>query len=432
MEKFRQVKYISPVSDRRLRMIMNNKLLLTLFILVGLITKLEAQTPNFCPMDENFELIQKFYNTDTVIVIFPDSESMSFRDKQDVENFIFWGKKPAFIFKRESVLVPADFDKHLQLYGAIFNFKNSYSKIPITVCKNSFCYKNESFHNDNDAFYFLTDNSRILYTCRNTNNALNPFSIYGIGAYQLYIYSDYEIRYSGYSDPVSHEGNINDIRELKNQYFLEQSTLYFTLNIAKTLNIDSIYNVLSDSLDKYVINLCNYLKVDTSNIDKMKLFIYANRIDLQKFIAAPFWSTVYGKCMGNVLHAYGVNLATIKHETAHSIIFQKIGYYSNPFFDEGFRQYTEYFFNKNAYSSDLETTKNHLEFLNKELLKGDNNFFNNQENYSISGVFTKYIIGKIGLSEFKTAFSQQSIEEYLIKNYNISTEKLLEEFKNSL
>ena len=401
-------------------------------MLVGLVNQLTAQSPYFQSMDENFELVQKFYKTDTVLVIFPDSESISLSDKQGVEGLIFWGKKPTFVYKKECDLIPADFEKHLQLYGAIFKFRNTYSEIPIQVGKKSFLFKTEAFDKDNDAFYYLTDNAKILYTCKNNKNTLSPFSIYGVGAYQFYIFSDHEISYSGYASSVSQEENINDIRKLKSQYFQKKSTLFFDLNIAKALNVDSIANTLTDSLDEYVINLCNCLNEDTCNINKMKLYIYADRIELQKFIAAPMWSTVWGKCMGNVLHTYNVDLATIEHETAHSIIFQKIGYYMTPLFDEGFRQYTDYILNKNSFINDLEITKKHSELLNKELLNGGTSFFSKEQNYPVSGVFTKYLVDKIGFSEFKIAFSQRSIEEYLNNKYNTTTEGLIDELKRSL
>ena len=110
---------------------------------------------------------------------------------------------------------------------------------------------------------------------------------------------------------------------------------------------------------------------------------------------------------------------------------QKIGFNSFPIFDEGFRQYTEYFFNKEAYNSDLKTTKANFAFINDELLDV-HKFYNHQENYCISGVFIKYLIDKIGYSEFKTAFSQGKIAEYLNEKYKMSTEQLFAEFKNSL
>lgn len=422
---------MKPIRQKEKNM-MKKYLTLSLLFFAGLFHSLYAQSPHFYSMDENFELLQKFYKTDTVLVIFPDSESMSLSEKQGVEDLIFWGKKPIFNYKRECELISTDLEKHIQLYGAIFKFKNTYSKMPIQVNAKSFSYKSKSFSDNNDAFYYITDSAKILYTCRNSKTTLNPFSIYGVGAYNFYIFSNHEMRYTGYASSTSLKENINDIQSLKNQYFNKQSTKFFDVYIAKTLNADSVFNLLSGMLDEYVINLCKVLEEDTSNLDKMKLYIYANRIDLQKFIAAPLWSTVWGKCMGNTLHIYNVDIATIKHETAHSIIFQKIGYYSNPLFDEGFRQYTDYLLNESTYTSDMEITKNHVELLTNELLNGSVIFFNKKENYPISGIFIKYLVDKIGFSNFKAAFSKRLIDEYVKEKYNITTNELFEEFKKSI
>lgn len=407
--------------------------ILKVFFVISLIcsiTSLDAQIPYFYAMEDSMVLYEKFYKTDTIIVISPDSEPISAVEKQEVEDFVFYGKRPVFIFKKESDIVPMDLKKHLHIFGAIFKFKNVYSQIPVKPCANGFLYNTESFTKDNDAFIYLNENAKILYSCKNKVSAISPF-FSGIYAYQFLIFRDYEICYSGFLDETSHKENINDIRKFKKQYFQQKSTEFFNLNIAKTLNVDSIIDFLPVVLDKYVLNLCDYLKVDTNNITKMNLYIYADRIDLQKFIAAPLWGTIWGKCVGNVLHSSNVNIATIEHETAHSIIMQKIGFYSSPLFDEGFRQYTEYFFNKEAYNSDLKITKTNLEFLNEELLDV-HKFYNHQQNYCISGIFVKYLIDKIGYSEFKTAFSQGKIVEYLNEKYKMSTEQLFAEFKNSL
>jgi hypothetical protein len=131
---------------------------------------------------------------------------------------------------------------------------------------------------------------------------------------------------------------INDLNRYRESYFQQKTISFFNLNFAKTLNVDSLFNIASNELDKYVINLCHYLEVDTSNIEKMNLYSYSSRIDLQRFIAAPLWSTVWGKCVGNVLHSTQLDLSIVNHETAHSIIFQKIGDNTNSFWGEGFRQ----------------------------------------------------------------------------------------------
>ena len=406
--------------------------LVALFIAITSIARLDAQTLDFYPMDEKFELFQKFYEADTVLVVFPDSEPITAIDKQAIEKFKFWGKIPFFSYKKESDINSMDLKKNIQFFGSIFKFQKEYSELPVKKTDHGFLYKTESFNKENDAFYYINENANRLFMCKNSSKAIGSFFSYGAGPYSFYIFRDSEIVYSGFANENLSKEKINNLNRYREIYFHHKTLSFFDLNIAKTLNVDSLFNISSKELDKYVINLCDYLEVDTNNIDKMKLYAYADRIDLQKFIAAPLWQTVWGRCIGNVLHSTQLDLSIVKHETAHSIINQKFGYLSNSFWGEGFRQYTDYLFNKEAYNSDLEITKAKTEFLNVEILNGSSKFFNHTENYCISGVFVKFIVDKISFSEFKTVYSQQNIEEYITEKYKISMAELIAEFKDQL
>jgi len=403
-----------------------------LLITISSIISLDAQTPDFYPMDENFELFQKFYESDTILVVFPDSEPISVMDKQAIEKFKFWGKIPFFCYKKESEINSMDLKKNIQFFGPIFKFQKEYSEMPVKKTDNGFLYKTESFNKENDAFYYLNDNANRLFMCKNSSKTISPFFRYGVGPYSFYIFRDNEIVYSGFVNENLSKENINDLNHFREIYFQQKTLSSFSLNIAKTLNVDSLFNIATKELDKYVINLCDYLEVNANNIEKMKLYAYDNRIDLQKFIAVPLWQTVGGRCVGNVLHSTQMDLSIVKHETAHSIINQKFGDLSNPFWSEGFRQYTDYLFNKGAYNADLEITKANIEFLNEEILNGSSKFYNHLENYCISGVIVKYVVDKIGFSEFKTAYSQQKIEEYITEKYELSMGELITEFKDQL
>lgn len=406
--------------------------LVALFITISSINRLDAQTMDFYPMDENFELLQKFYEIDSVLVVFPDSEPILEIDKLAIEKFIFWGENPFFFYKKESEIDSVDLKRNIQFFGPLFKFQKEYSEMPVKKTGNGFSYKTESFSKENDSFYYLNENANRLYMCKNSSKAISPFFIYGVGAYSFYIFRDSEIVYSGFVNENLSKEKINDLNRFREIYFQHKTLSFFNLNIAKTLNVDSLFTIASNELDKYVINLCNYLEVDTNNINKMKLYAYANRIDLQKSIAAPLWGTIWGKSVGNVLHSTKLDLLIVKHETAHSIIFQKIGDNTNSFWVEGFRQYTDYSFNKGTCNFDLEITKANIELLNEELLNGSSKFFNHKENYSISGVFVKYIVDKIGFSEFKTVYSQQKIEEYITEEYGMPMDDLIAEFKDQL
>jgi len=408
-----------------------NVFFVVLFITISSINRVEAQSLDFYPMDENFELLQKFYKADTVLVVFPDLEPISAMDKQAIEKFKFWGKIPFFCYKKESDINAFDLKKNIQFFGPLFKFQNEYAEMPVKKTDHGFLYNTESFNQENDAFYYMNESANRLYMCKNSSKAISSFFSYGVGAYSFYIFRDSEIVYSGFANENLSKEKINDLNHAREIYFQQKTLSFFNLNIAKTLKVDSLFNLSSKALDNYVINLCDYLEVDTNNIN-INLYAYADRIELQKFIAAPLWSTVLGKSVGNVLHTTQLDLSIVKHETAHSIIFQKIGGNLNQFWVEGFRQYTDYWFNNGAFNVDIEITKANIEFLDEELLSGSSKFFNHTENYGISGVFVKYMVDKIGFSEFKTVYSQQNIEEYITEKYEISMDELIAEFKDQL
>src|SRR5665648_1170885 len=92
-------------------------------------------------MDENFELFQKFYESDTILVVFPDSEPIPVMDKQAIEKFKFWGKIPFFCYKKESEINSMDLKKNIQFFGPIFKFQKEYSEMPVKKTDNGFLYK---------------------------------------------------------------------------------------------------------------------------------------------------------------------------------------------------------------------------------------------------------------------------------------------------
>jgi hypothetical protein len=125
-------------------------------------------------------------------------------------------------------------------------------------------------------------------------------------------------------------------------------------------------------------------------------------------------------------------MSVFKHETAHTIIGRKIGVQSNSFFCEGFAVYTGYLFENNSYSKDLEATRTHLDLLKKETIIGENHrFYSLPPLYAISGTFTRFIIGKIGIDAFKHIYAQENIEA-AFQETGFSLENLIAEFKESL
>jgi hypothetical protein len=405
-----------------------------LSFLVGLITILFSLNSNsqdfeFVKTDETFQLAQKFSNTDTIIIVIPDEPVKNPSDKSLIAGWNFWGSKA--IYKKESELQKEDFLKHIHVLGPLNHFKtNELLQIPVKQDKQGFSFHDKLFSHINDAFYYLNDDGTRLYTSGNSYHSTDQLKRHVLGAYQIYIFRDNEMLFSGFCSNKTGIDSINDLEQSRKIYFDVKSIKYFDLNIAKSYNCDSIYNLASKELDIYIINLAKKLNSDTKDLEKTKAYIYANRIDLQHFLGIPLVMQMWGLNVNNVIHSCNYDIGTIKHEATHNFILQKIGNNTNNFFAEGFRQYTEYLFDENKYKLDKDTTLTHLDLLTINLTSGNSNvFFSNPQSYPISGVFVKYIIDKIGLDSFKDLYSKNQIDVDIKVKFGYSLEQLIEEFK---
>lgn len=400
-------------------------------MLLGSYITSNAQVVGFVPMDESMQQLLNFYNTDTIIVVTPNSYQVKQNDKKSIENFAFWRENLVFIYKQESVMQADDMAKHLQLFGPAFLFETDiFVGSTFYVEQNGFSYQGRKFVKPEESFYYMNKDANRIYTCRNSDDFPLVYNEYlAGGVYQLYVFSEISIILSGFDKGNDSTPSINDMHRLRSEYFCQTiSSQYFDLHFAcsyTAINDDSLAN----ELDRFVIDLCNYLEVDTLDIPKVTTYVYTTREDLQLFIAANSNQTVYGKSFGNTNHIMHFDLGIFKHEAGHSIIGSTVGKNPNPFFDEGFRQYTDYFFSSETYDNDLKIFKENANLLNPELVLSTNNvFFSTMVNYSISGVFVKYIIDRIGLREFKRAYGQNNINETLQVN-GLSLENIIDEFK---
>jgi hypothetical protein len=406
-------------------------IILSLVLQIALHLNSNAQVGGFVSMDESMQQLLSFYNTDTIIVVIPNGYEVKQNDKNSIESFAFWRENLVYIYKHESALHAEDMAKHLQLFGPAFLFETDIiAGSPIKVEKNGFSYQGRKLKKPNDSFYYMNNEATRIYTCRNGDDFPLVYNEYlAGGVYQLYVFNGSSITLSGFDKGAGSTPNINDMEKLRAEYFCQTiSSQFFDLHFAcsySAINSDS----LARELDKFVTDFCHFLEVDTSGIPKVTTFIYSNREDLQLFIAANSNQTVYGKSFGNTNHNMHFDLGIFKHEAGHSIIGSKVGRNPNPFFDEGFRQYTDYFFSSEAYENDLKIFKKNADLLTPELVLSTNNiFFSKMLNYSISGVFVKYLIDRIGLEEFKSAYAQNNINETMQDN-GFSLEYIVDEFK---
>jgi len=222
------------------------------------------------------------------------------------------------------------------------------------------------------------------------------------------------------------------LENLRADYFEIIPTKYFDFAIAKSLKVDSVKSIIRRDTDNFIDSLCSFLETDTHDLQRIKTYIYANKEDLQQFIAASPQSTVYGKSIGNITHLSNFDITLFRHETSHTIIGQKVGLNPNIFFLEGFAVCTGYYFDAEAYQHDLEGVKAHPELLTIGLINSANDFYNSMQNYPIAGAFTKYLIDRIGMSEFKQAYATDKIQENLRDITGDNLEQLIGEFNEAL
>lgn len=397
---------------------------------------LHAQIPGYIQGDENYTLTLAFHKVDTVLVVVPHNYQITEQEKTDIENYVFWDqyqKKPVYRYKDETELTQKDQSRNLQFYGPFSDFQLAeIQNIPIKQVKDGFMFNNEVFSKPTDAFFYINDEATRLFTCRNSTQVWHQYSNFGAGYFPLYIFRGSDLYLSGYCSNNTQLPQLNYITKMRQAYFKTVATRYFDFELARSIFTDSLRLLILGHADKYLDNLCNIIKTDTLNFERMTTYVYKNMLDLQQFLSMSPRMTIYGKSFGNVNHVSTFDMSVFKHELAHTVIGRKVGVQSNSFFCEGFAVYTGYFVESSNYKNDLDSTKIHTDLLTEDIIIGpDHRFYSHPSLYPISGVFTRFIINKIGLDAFKNIYAQQNIENaFAEKGFPLAD--LIVEFKNTI
>lgn len=390
-----------------------------------------SQPAGFVAMDDSVKLMVRFYETDTIIVVLPDGYNIKPEDSVAICGFVFWKEKPVYVFRQESLLKKADYEKHLHYFGPCFRFSTAaMDGLPFGIERNGFSFNGRQFAYPNDAFYHINNQATRIYTCRNGEE--HPLAYIGFmaGAYQFYVFSGNQIIYSGFQADGKTDQLINEMDALRAAYFGNRvKGLFADFYFASSISDTSGFNNSVKDFDGFVSGLCRYLEVDSALIPRFVTYFYQTREELQYFIAAPLWSTIHGKSFGDINHITGLSMNICKHEAGHSIIGSAIGKAPSAFFDEGFRQATDYYFSKEAYEHDLEVFKAHQNNLTTELITGESVlFFRGMENYSVAGIFTHNLIQLAGKDAFMAAYRENRMEA-MVSNLGYDWQTLIDDLK---
>lgn len=402
-----------------------------LLMQVSFAVKSWSQPAGFVAMDDSVKLMVRFYETDTIIVVLPDGYNIKPEDSVAICGFVFWKEKPVYVFRQESLLKKADYEKHLQYFGPCFRFSTAaMDGLPFGIERNGFSFEGRMFGHPNDAFYHINNQATRIYTCRNGEE--HPLAYIGFmaGAYQFYVFSGNQIIYSGFQADGKTSLQLNDMDTLRDAYFSKRvNGLFADFYIASSISDTSGFNNSVKDFDGFVNGLCRYLEVESSSLPRFVTYFYQTREELQYFIAAPLWSTIHGKSFGDINHITGLSMDICKHEAGHTIIGSAIGKAPSAFFDEGFRQATDYYFSKEAYEHDLEVFKAHQNNLTTELITGESVlFFRGMENYSVAGIFTHNLIQLAGKDAFMAAYRENRMEA-LVSNLGYDWQTLIDDLK---
>lgn len=395
---------------------------------------LQAQVNGYIPGDENYTQILKFHNVDTLLVVVPHNYSISDQEKTDIENYVFWDqyqKKPVYVYKTETDLTNRDELRNLQFYGPFCDFQLvEVQSIPFKQVEGGFMFDSEVFANPSDAFFYINDDATRLYTCRNSTQVWHQYANFAAGYFPLYIFRNMDLFLSGYCSNITCQPRVNFIQKMRQSYFETVATKHFDFKIAKQIYTDSLRDVILEQADLSLETLCAALETDTLGLVRMTTYVYNSMIDLQQFLSMSPRMTIHGKSIGPVNHVSTFDMTVFKHELAHTVIGSKIGIQSS-FFSEGFAVYTGYFDDDNSYSSDLDSAEIHIDLLTEDIITGPGyHFYSAPALYPISGVFTRFIVEKIGIDTFKTIYARENIENaFYEKGFRLG--ELINEFKNS-
>lgn len=170
-------------------------------VFVILVSSNNAFGNNLSFTNDRLSLTMAFYKTDTVLVVTPDNFGLTNSDIMEIEsytNFTSGRSKPNYKFMKESDLKPEDNKKHILVYGSFKDFtKKELLNIPVKKTLDGFKFKNKTFCEPTDAFYYINARANKLYVCKNSKlSGINIFTM-GVGAFPLHVFRGTEIVYTG-------------------------------------------------------------------------------------------------------------------------------------------------------------------------------------------------------------------------------------------
>lgn len=379
------------------------------------------------PDFEAFQQIANYYyfKADKIFVIPEGTEESPEFERIKKEYSRFYKNS---VFKKESELSNADFQKLLVLHAPIHSYKDwSKFNLPILQEENGFSFRGQKYTDENDGIFYIS--SKIV---AKTGNSFTPiWNLYNsyCTLYKYVIINDNT--YVKYGMLNGHEIDLEKIRKANYKSVISK---YFNLDISKSLGRNST------EYDMIVEQICEAMDLELPSF-KIRCMVHFEPNEARLFsnwfalmgcdILAD--SMIFGAAHNGVIHVIGENKGLISHESFHAIWDKLVGI-RNTFFAEGIQMYFEFIQDSSKISAALEVMKKYKDYDLKPLITGNKNFFNppNENNkpiaYPISGLFSMYMIEQYGLEKYKLLFKAEKGENGFPEVYELKLDTILADF----
>ncbi|SEN44186.1 hypothetical protein SAMN04488505_110163 [Chitinophaga rupis] len=309
--------------------------------------------------------------------------------------------------KTEAALTDSDYAKDLLMVGVLHDLKKWVQlKTPITTIANGFIINDKTFKDSADGFVYV-DTNRIIIS-GNSLKAVKDAQLALTGGHDILIVQNGKITYFGNRKDDTHFDwfNLQNLKE--SNYNKVESELFSAIYISKTFKDTIDYPKLNTELRSYARQFLSIYKLKMP-AKKISWFVHSN-MNEYGIMSGMFGLT----CPGNnsagfsirgEIHTNGFNTGLVKHEYSHFLFDNAIPQDNNPaFFVEGCVEYVTNLNDKDLYNERVEVARKFRDTLNyTDLIINNRDFYGqySSANYSICGVFVKYLIDKFGVEAFK-------------------------------
>lgn len=311
------------------------------------------------------------------------------------------------IRKKEAALTDSDYAKDILMVGILSDLKKwPQLKTPIKPIANGFIINNKIFKDRSDGFVYVATNRIII--SGNSLKAVKDAQLALTGGHDILIVQNGKITYFGNKKDSTHFDwfNLQDLKE--SNYYKKGSELFSAIYISKTFKDTIDYPKLNTALRSYAQQFLSIYKLKMP-VKKISWFLHSNMNEYGTM------SGMFGlTCPGNnsagfsirgEIHTNGFDTGLVKHEYSHFLFDNTIPQDNNPaFFVEGCVEYVTNLNDKDLYAKRIEVARKFRDTLNyTDLIINNRDFYGqySSANYSICGVFVKYLIDKFGVEAFK-------------------------------